>query len=1119
MVLPISPGYNALFAVLGNQPPIFDGTNGTVFAEVMRHGIVLLRVFCPGVLDSALRDLIVECFVADHVKEAVKKWRTDKLAEGDKALVEELLKWIVDNWKATDTPPTSADLVTFINQYRGQASGSPVWNGLVPSVRKFHDRMRPTSRPTDHEVVIMMLAVFEEADRNMLWYYITAARTLKAISSTGEGKMDKLAASVAASEAEVLTFDELQAAITKLMNQKKNFFQPNPSNSSSSASTPNPPLFNSPSGFSTTPLTPTPSPSTTLANALPSPVFSFSSPAPFIPSLPVRQQQQFDTNDLIKSFEKLQLTFSSKLEQIAAQSQQTASSIAVLQNEFNDVKRQVGMKAAPDLKFKQPLAGGGKTVGSMMEEVNVMSAVENKEGDGKKEPVKKRCFYCARPGHFKMGCELKVQDQLAGAPIIDGTDGRLYWKVQDEATGVWTMGGPIEGHIKGARHRVFHPDHPQHAAVLASVADVDFTIEIETNSFEIDVDEIEFNIQDMNSAIDIIELEVSCDMAEVPLFVNPPSAPAAQLGEIQEKELKPEQIQLEEVVIYFQSLNLGGDDSGIPVKTICREVLKMREEQGVNVLSMVKRVRDVRDDSSEQLPRIVLDGIWPPQKGTKIIFPKKESSRGMERDNGPKSSVPATAADNGKGSSGKEGVEAAKDGNEKVEGKDGDDKKKKKNRNKKKVKVKEGVKVKEFESDSPPSEVGGAAEGSATPAAVTVPASTPVSTTTPITNPVRAPATTPPTPPPASNPNPVSISSSASTPTPTSPEKPATYRVQPGFDIPSGVALHIIEKLFSAPIGDSMTWGEFFAFSPRGARLAMDRLRSRRIAVEQQAARDGMEIDVKFSEVLASKADRNSDMFDHLLSALLDVVDGSLDKVAGLNAPVVDSSPFLLDDEDVWGLAEAGSDVVDVAQYWLDTNDILSFSTEATLPPDGEGGRTVPTVGFRKCKVIATCPRVQDVEVGFGDEAEELSNVLLDCGSQIVTIALSVWNKVASSAGVEEGATISMRGAHGHSRRLYGLVPRLPVTVMGLRYYIQAFIVDDINLDVKPPYLMLLGQPFLEVARAENFWTRDGDMYTRLTSQTDLSVTIKFKTVDCKHPDNQHNLSGFVLARRGARSR
>ncbi|KAJ3315224.1 hypothetical protein HDU76_002231, partial [Blyttiomyces sp. JEL0837] len=1005
MVLPLSSGYNLINAVLGNQPPIFDGTNGTVFSETMKHALVLLRVFCPGVLDSALRDLIVECFVADHVKEEVKTWRSDKLVVGDKALVEELLKWLVDNWKATDTPLSSADLVAFINQYRGQQSGSPVWNGLVPSVRKVHNRMRPTSRPTDHEAVIMMLSVFEEMDRNMLWYYITTARTLKVISSTGEGKMDKLAQSVAASEAEVLTFDELQSAITKLMNQKKNFPQPHlPSSSASSASTPNPPLFISPPGFPTTPSTPTPSPSTTLANTLPSPFFGFSSPLPSIPSLPGHQQQQPDTNDLIKSFEKLQLTFGSKLEQIAVQSQQTASSIAVLQNELNDVKKQVGTKSGSEIKFKQSSAGGGKSVGSMMEEVNVMSVGGDKGGEEKKEPVKKRCFYCARPGHFKMGCECKVQDQLDGAPIIDGPDGKLYWKVQDEKTGVWKLGAPIEGHIKGARHRVFHPEHPQHAAVLASVADVDLTIEIESNSFEIDIDSIEFDVLAMELDFGNMDLEVECNVASVPRFVNPPSAPAAHVEGIQVKELKPDQIKLEEVVIYFQSLNFGGDDCGIPVKDICREVSRMREEQGVDVLRMVKRVREVDDEGSEQLPRIILDGIWPPQPGTKIIFPRREESKVKERDNGPKSSVPAMAADNEKGSSEKEGVEATKEVSEKAEGKEGEDKKKKRNRKKKKS----------------------------------------------------------------------------------------------GFEIPSTVALHIIEKLFSAPIGDSMTWGEFFAFSPRGARLAMDRLRSRRIAVEQQAARDGMEIDVKFSEVLASKADKDSDMFDHLLSALLDVVDSNLDKVAGQNVPVVDSSPFQLDEEDIWSLAKAG------------------FSTEAAVPRDDDG-KAIPTVGFRKCKVIATCPRVQDVEVGLGPETQDLSNVLLDSGSQINTVGLSVYSKVAASAGLEEGSTISMRGAHGHSRRLYGLVPRLPVTVMGLQYFIQAFIVDDINLEVKPPYLMLLGQPFLEVARADRVWTRDGDMYTRLTSQTDSRVTIKFKTVDHRHPDNQINLSGFVLARRSAR--
>ncbi|KAI8835285.1 hypothetical protein BC829DRAFT_422042 [Chytridium lagenaria] len=97
---------------------------------------------------------------------------------------------------------------------------------------------------------------------------------------------------------------------------------------------------------------------------------------------------------------------------------------------------------------------------------------------------------------------------------------------------------------------------------------------------------------------------------------------------------------------------------------------------------------------------------------------------------------------------------------------------------------------------------------------------------------------------------------------------------------------------------------------------------------------------------------------------------------------------------------------------------------------------------------------------------------------------LSVYKKIGASVRIEEGASINMRGAPGHTRKLVGLVPRLPVKIFGLTFCIQAFIIDD-TVDPKPPFGLLLGQPFIDLAGAKTVWTEVGNQWTRFPSQQD----------------------------------
>ncbi|KAJ3191776.1 hypothetical protein HDU67_005720, partial [Dinochytrium kinnereticum] len=194
----------------------------------------------------------------------------------------------------------------------------------------------------------------------------------------------------------------------------------------------------------------------------------------------------------------------------------------------------------------------------------------------------------------------------------------------------------------------------------------------------------------------------------------------------------------------------------------------------------------------------------------------------------------------------------------------------------------------------------------------------------------------------------------------------------------------------------------------------------------------------------------------------------------------------------------------------VSVDDILdSFSTEVDEEASDENPYEQKEA---RCKVVAASPTLSPVTVGFGPSAVTLHRVTLDPGSQVITVRLSVYNRIGTNAGIEEDAGITMRGAHGHTRKLLGLVPRLPISFHGLTYYVQAFIIDD-RVDPKPPFGLLLGQPFLELARAETFWTDNGDQWTRFRSQQDRDVCLKIKTVDARDKDNQYNLSSFRQAR------
>ncbi|KAI8842957.1 hypothetical protein BC829DRAFT_420238 [Chytridium lagenaria] len=314
------------------------------------------------------------------------------------------------------------------------------------------------------------------------------------------------------------------------------------------------------------------------------------------------------------------------------------------------------------------------------------------------------------------------------------------------------------------------------------------------------------------------------------------------------------------------------------------------------------------------------------------------------------------------------------------------------------------------------------------------------------------------------------LASSAPSKTPQSPQPSPNpdYTVRRGVHLSNEELLHVIDRLFNQPVSSSLTWGQFLGFSPRAVRMVMDRIKAKRFPLPgEESISEGMDVDVGLAEAMRSKPDRSSDLFDTLLSSFLD----ELDTNKLLKTPEsVDSN-----------MVEA----VDCCSFRVSADDVLdSFS--ADIADDLSEAETLAPEEAR-CKVVAASPALYDVKLGLGKHVVTLSKVTIDGGSQVITVRLSVYKKIGASAGIEEGASINMRGAH-------------------------AFIIDD-TVDPKPPFGLLLGQPFIDLARAETVWTDEGDQWTRFRSRQDRNVILKVKTVDSRDRDNQYSMSSFRQAR------
>ncbi|KAJ3199718.1 hypothetical protein HDU67_002603, partial [Dinochytrium kinnereticum] len=739
-------------------------------------------------------------------------------------------------------------------------------------------------------------------------------------------------------------------------------------------------------------------------------------------------------DDLIKKFENLNVFVNQSVSSFSAQQSAALSEIRSI---ASTLKEKTPARTSTQIKVKNPpVPVADKVISSS---VNSLAAGIN--------ATNIRCWYCGLVGHYKDRCTILVDDILAGAKVMLGRNQRLHWVVPHPETGKKILGGEVSGHRDGARKNVV--DIEMDSAYVELLSRVDDSITIESFSFgvaELAAHASETTIKPSSSKQSPTPKDQT---PSKPTFKNPPRfAPtkersgvagviaAGVITEVSSSHplLLPSEISQEEALRVVLTLPFGSVTDRIRVSDICESVAKMRAEEKSSVnVQAVKRGRDILD-VGDQATRIVID--WPPKAGTTVIEPRPTGPLAPLRANPSSTLGSSTTTQVVPGTS--SGVSSFPESN--------------------------GHGPKKTTRLTPKQNVGKDPTNINTRPDQGFDSSLPSEKNKDISNssgkkdPKRdgkgkkkAEQTTDP-------PN-GDKTIPQNTQKLTVEEGKQSYGVKSDVWMSDEQLLRIIQLLFETPIGDKVTWGELLSASPRALRMVLDKLRTKRVPLVKRDPNSGGDVNVglTLAEALQSKPDRKGLAFDLILSCFLEELD--YDHLVG-------------------SASKSPENVVNSFAFKIGVDDILdSFSQGIEDPKAVEVEDSVGTYEAR-CKVVAASPSLAEVTVGKGPGAVTLQKVTLDGGSQVITVKLSVYEQIGAMAGIEEGSSISMRGAHGHTRKLVGLVPRLPINVYGLSYYVQAFIIDD-RIEPRPPFSLLLGQPFLDLARADTFWSENGDQWTR----------------------------------------
>ncbi|KAI8834290.1 hypothetical protein BC829DRAFT_422304 [Chytridium lagenaria] len=1030
-------------ALASSDVPIFDGTNEYRFREELAKLYSRIKLMGSKATDDAIIEYIIaHCFPgAEHVRSTAKEWQRVTKSAKQPILFVNFLNHLKDVWGYANTTVTLQHLYALSHRYKGMPITNPWWEGIVANFKRLQSRM--ATKPTDPEMVDFVMAPMSDTMKNGVAETIYRFRQTAAIKASMAAASGSTAASVLVESVggsgiatqpsggapsisindveRPFTLDEVEAAVRSYLKVMRQFTVFGMEERGAGVVDPVTEVlakgaFGSPgwqSGFGGVQLGE-----------------GFGQMGGFnmghqamggvhgidilggVGGENLLEKARLEEQSKADNFARLMSTTPSKNPSQPQASTQPGKQVRfadpkqdqALQDltlQFQDMKLFVNkvnkqldvltnaiLKPSQAVKAKNP--PGEKTATGLFHEVDSMVM-----GTAASQGV--RCYYCGLPGHYKDQCEILVKDILAGAKVIIAPDRRLHWVVTDVETGARKLGEEVKGHREGARHHVMEVgEDPTYQAALSQV---DFSLTIEGYAFSLGSALATEGTPRCKSPPGASESVVTGETTEEILVVEVQSFSPS---------IAPSDVSEAEALRVVESLNMEGigkPGDGVPVWVICEEVAKARGTAVVDV--QVKRVRDPLDEG-EQPPRVAID--WPPKPGQAVVYPRRMDRpsktttiepttlqpriplpTGIKTGTHTNPTVTATVptVQQGPGLSVEESFPRAPadnvvaDVDEDAEmGEEGDAQGKRSRRRKKK----KSSGAEKSAEKATTLEAGSVERGGSVGPGGSETGNE------------------------ASKP----LGPSISLPAP----PPQDYAMRRGIHLTQGELLVVIDKLFNQSVDASMTWGQFLAFSPRAVRMVMDRIKARKVPFDAiPEGPDGMAVDEAVLAAFNTKA----------------VTGGKITAERagqGADGVTVESNSL---------------DVVNVMNYKVSVDDVLSFSTELAEEDGGEFGRPEHNYETR-CKVVCASPR------GLSGK------VTLDGGSQVITVRLSIYERVAATAGIEEGASISMRGAHGHTRKLVGLVPRLPVGIFGFTYFVQAFIIDD-RIDPKPPFGLLWANP------------------------------------------------------------
>ncbi|KAI8843031.1 hypothetical protein BC829DRAFT_420208 [Chytridium lagenaria] len=1024
-------------ALASSDVPIFDGTNEYRFREELAKLYSRIKLMGSKATDDAIIEYIIaHCFPgAEHVRSTAKEWQRVTKSAKQPILFVNFLNHLKDVWGYANTTVTLQHLYALSHRYKGMPITNPWWEGIVANFKRLQSRM--ATKPTDPEMVDFVMAPMSDTMKNGVAETIYRFRQTAAIKASMAAASGSTAASVLVESVggsgiatqptegapsinindveRPFTLDEVEAAVRSYLKVMRQFTVFGMEERGAGVVDP-------------------------VAEVLAKGAFGFPG-----------WQSGFGGGQLGEGFgqmggfnmghqamggvhgiDVLGGVGGENLEKARLEEQSKADNFARLMSTpppKNPAQPQASTQPGKQVRFADPKQDQAlQDLTLQFQDMKLFVNKVNKQLDVLTNAILKpsQAVKAKNPPGEKTATGLfhEVDSMVMGTAASQGV--RCYYcglpghykdqceiLVKDILAGAkviiapdrrlhWVVTDVETGVRKLGEEVKGHREGARHHVMEVG----------EDPTYQAALSQVDFSLTIEGYAF---SLGSALATEGTPRCKSPPGASEPVVtGETTEEilvvevqsfspSIAPSDVSEAEALRVVESLNMEGigkPGDGVPVWVICEEVAKARGTAVVDV--QVKRVRDPLDEG-EQPPRVAID--WPPKPGQAVVYPRRMDRPSKTTTIEPTILQPRIPLPTGirTGTHTNPTVTATvptvqQDVDEDAEmGEEGDAQGKRSRRRKKK----KSLGAEKSADKATTLEAGSVERGGSV-----------------------------------------------------GPGGSETVN-EAGIHLTQGELLVVIDKLFNQSVDASMTWGQFLAFSPRAVRMVMDRIKARKVPFDAiPEGPDGMAVDEAVLAAFNTKAVPEEDMYDRFLSCFLDEID--LDKVTGGKITAERAGQGA----DGVTVESNSLDVVNVMNYKVSVDDVLSFSTELAEEDGGEFGRPEHNYETR-CKV---CPTSKSV---LGPDAVYLEKVTLDGGSQVIT-------------------ETSWSGA------------RLPVGIFGFTYFVQAFIIDD-RIDPKPPFGLLLGQPFLDLARAETSWSENGDQWTRFRSQQDPKLTLKAKTVDLPH--------------------